>query len=54
MQVALAGTGIRIADGPLNILPIPPYRAAKDGSALTARQIEENRAHRSSRLEAAI
>src|SRR5271156_1980877 len=44
MQVALAGTGIRIADGPLNILPIPPYRAAKDGGALTARQTEENRA----------
>jgi citrate lyase beta subunit len=44
MQVALAETGIRIADGPLNILPIPPYRAAKDGGALTAHQIEENRA----------
>lgn len=43
MQVALAETGIRIADGPLNILPIPPYRAAKD-STLTARQAEENRA----------
>lgn len=43
MQVALAETGIRIADGPLNILPIPPYRAAKDGT-LTARQAEENRA----------
>jgi citrate lyase beta subunit len=44
MQVALAGTGIRLADGPLNVLPIPPYRAAKDGGPLTARQIEENRA----------
>ena len=44
MQVALSGSGIRIADGPLNVLPIPPYRAAKDGGALTARQIEENRA----------
>jgi citrate lyase beta subunit len=42
MQVALAGTGIRIADGPLNILPIPPHRASKDGGALTTRQIEEN------------
>ena len=39
MQVALAGTGVRIADGPLNILPIPPYRAAKDGAALTTRQV---------------
>ncbi|HXA79375.1 MAG TPA: hypothetical protein VNV41_19745 [Candidatus Acidoferrales bacterium] len=44
MQVAFAGTGIRTADGPLNVLPIPPYRAAKDGGALTVRQIEENRA----------
>jgi citrate lyase beta subunit len=44
MQVALAGTGMRLADGPLNVLPIPPYRAAKDGGPLTARQIEENRA----------
>jgi citrate lyase beta subunit len=53
MQVALAETGIRIADGPLNILSIPPYRAAKDGGALTARQIEENRAtvHHGWRLE---
>jgi citrate lyase beta subunit len=44
MLVALADTGVRVADGPLNILPIPPYRAAKDGAALTARQMEENRA----------
>jgi citrate lyase beta subunit len=44
MQVALAGTGIRIADGPLNVLPIPPFRAAKDAAALAPRQIEENRA----------
>ncbi len=44
MQVSLASTGIRIADGPLNVLPIPPFRAAKDGPALTTRQIEENRA----------
>jgi len=44
MQVALAGTGIRIADGPTNIMPIPPHRAAQEGSALSVRQIEENRA----------
>jgi citrate lyase beta subunit len=52
MQVALAETGIRIADGPLNVLPIPPHRAEKGGS-LTARQIEENRAtvHRGWQLE---
>lgn len=44
IQVALAGTGIRVADGPLNILPIAPFRAAKDGPPLTARQMEQNRA----------
>jgi len=44
MQVALAGTGIRIADGPTNIMPIPPHRAAKDGATLSARQVDENRA----------
>ncbi len=44
MQVALAGTGVRISDGPVNILPIPPHRAAKDGAPLTARQLESNRA----------
>lgn len=43
MQVALADTGIRIADGPLNVLPIPPHRSGKDGAALTARQQDENR-----------
>jgi citrate lyase beta subunit len=53
MQVALADTGIRIADGPLNVLPIPPHRAAKDGPALTARQTDENRStvHRGWKLE---
>jgi citrate lyase beta subunit len=53
MQVALADTGIRIADGPLNILPIPPHRAAKGGAALSARQMDENRAavHRGWKLE---
>ena len=43
MQVALAGTAIRIADGPTNIMPIPTHRAAKDGATLSARQVEENR-----------
>jgi citrate lyase beta subunit len=52
MQVALAGTGVRIADGPTNIMPIPPYRAAKDGAALTPGQIADNRAavHRGWRM----
>jgi citrate lyase beta subunit len=44
MQVALAGSGVRISDGPVNILPIPPHRAANDGQPLTARQSESNRA----------
>jgi citrate lyase beta subunit len=44
MQVALAGTGIRTGDGPTNIMPIPPHRTAKDGAALSARQMDENRA----------
>jgi citrate lyase beta subunit len=44
MQVALAGTGVRISDGPVNILPIAPHRAAKDGEPLTARQMDANRA----------
>jgi len=44
IQVTLAGTGIRIADGPTNILPIPPYRSPKDGAALGPQQIEANRA----------
>jgi citrate lyase beta subunit len=44
VQVALTGTGIRIADGPTNIMPIPPQRSAKGGVSLSTRQIEENRA----------
>ncbi len=44
MQVALAGTGIRLADGPTNIMPIPPHRSTKDGPKLGGRQLEENRA----------
>lgn len=43
-QVALAGIGIRLADGPTNIMPIPPHRAAKGGPPLSERKMEENRA----------
>ncbi|MGH9718011.1 MAG: DUF6986 family protein [Candidatus Acidiferrales bacterium] len=43
MQVALAGTGVRLADGPTNIMPIPPHRA-KDDAQPSPRQIEANRA----------
>jgi citrate lyase beta subunit len=44
MQVSLAGTGVWLSDGATNILPVPPHRATKDGPALTAKQLEENRA----------
>jgi citrate lyase beta subunit len=44
MQVALARTGVSLADGPTNIMPIAPHRAPKDGPPLSAQQIEENRA----------
>ncbi len=43
MQVSLAGTGIRLADGPTNIMPIPPHRA-KDGAQPTLKETEDNRA----------
>lgn len=42
MQVVLAGTGVWISDGSTNVLPVPPHRA-EPGSALSPRQIEENR-----------
>jgi hypothetical protein len=44
MQVALAGARVRLADGPTNIMPIAPFRTAKDGSPLSASQTQENRA----------
>ncbi len=52
MKVAYAGTGLWISDGATNVLPVPPYRAAKDGPALTPAQTEENRdvVHRAWRL----
>jgi citrate lyase beta subunit len=43
MQVALAGTTIRLSDGPTVILPTPTHRAGKDGVPLNAQQQEENR-----------
>ncbi len=43
MQVTLAATGVWLSDGATNIMPIAPHRA-KDGAALTAQQIVENRA----------
>jgi citrate lyase beta subunit len=48
MILAYAGTGIFVSDGATNVLPVPIHK----GSALTAEQIEENRAsiHRAWRL----
>jgi citrate lyase beta subunit len=50
MQIALAGTGVCISDGPTNILPVPVHR----GDSLTPQQLLENRAvvHRAWRLHA--
>jgi citrate lyase beta subunit len=42
MHVALAGTGVALADGPTNILPIAPHRSSADGAPLSMRQREEN------------
>jgi citrate lyase beta subunit len=50
MQASLAGTGVRLGDGPVNLLPIPPYRPAQPEASgtttapLTAHQREQNRA----------
>ena len=48
MQVALAGRGIRLSDGPTNIMPVPAHR----GESVTAQQMVENRAivHRAWKL----
>jgi hypothetical protein len=54
MQVALAGTGIQLSDGPTHIMPIGPHRAS-EGTALTDDQQRDNRevVHRAWRLHAA-
>jgi citrate lyase beta subunit len=43
MQVAFAGTGIWLSDGATNIMPVAPHRVDKNGPALSAQQLEENR-----------
>ncbi len=43
MQVVLAGTGIRLSDGPTVILPTPFHWPTKGGAPLSAAQQEENR-----------
>jgi hypothetical protein len=43
MQVALAGTGVTLSDGATNVMPVGPHRTPAGGSALTPRQVAENR-----------
>lgn len=52
IQVAFAGTGVWLSDGPTNILPVALHRTAKDGLALSAAQVDENRSsiHRAWKL----
>ena len=52
MQIAYAGTGLRVSDGATNILPVPPHRAAPEGPPLNPARREENRTavHRAWRL----
>jgi citrate lyase beta subunit len=44
MQVALAGTGVWLSDGPTTVLPVPVHRPSAGGPALDARQRAENEA----------
>jgi hypothetical protein len=43
MVLAYAGTGIFLSDGATNVMPVGPHRAG-DGRALTAAQLQDNRA----------
>lgn len=42
MQLALAGSGVRLSDGATNVLPVPVHRPLR-GAALTGAQLDENR-----------
>ena len=53
MQVALAGTGIRLSDGPTNIMPIGPHRPTSDRPLTAAERLENSRiVHRAWRMHA--
>lgn len=41
MQLAFAGTGVRLSDGATNVLPIPPHKAAP-GHHLGSRELTQN------------
>jgi citrate lyase beta subunit len=43
MQAALAGSGVRISDGPVTLLPIPPHRLGPEGGTLPWPEREANR-----------
>lgn len=43
MNIAVAGTGITLSDGPVNIVPVPIHESADGKSPLTTKQKEENR-----------
>jgi len=43
LALALAGTGVRVSDGPTNVLPIPVHRPAPGGPALDEEARAENR-----------
>ena len=51
MQASLAGTGIRLSDGPTSVMPVGPHRPST-GKPLTEAQADENRqvVHRAWRL----
>ena len=54
MQVALAGTGVRLSDGATNVMPVGPHRASAQGT-LSDRQLANNTdvVHRAWRLHTA-
>uniref|UniRef100_A0A832I0H0 Phosphoenolpyruvate kinase n=1 Tax=Eiseniibacteriota bacterium TaxID=2212470 RepID=A0A832I0H0_UNCEI len=54
-QVALAGTGVALADGPTMLLPVGPHRAPPGAGPLGLTALDENRAavHRGWRAHAA-
>jgi citrate lyase beta subunit len=43
MLAALAGSGVRLSDGAVTLLPIPPHRLGPDGGTLPWPEQEENR-----------
>lgn len=43
MQIALAGTDVRLSDGATNVLPVPLHRAPEDGPPLSGAMLAENR-----------